>query len=75
MRGRKVINGCVLMKLPFPYFRSRKRAAKSGRQDEELFAQASELALLRLEQCMADLQKNDSSLEMEFHLPSDERVH
>ena len=42
------------MKFPFPQFSSRK-AEKLSRQDEKVFAEASELALLRLEQCIADL--------------------
>ncbi len=42
------------MKFPFPQFSSRK-AEKLSRQDERVFAEASELALLRLEQCIADL--------------------
>jgi hypothetical protein len=43
------------MKFPFPHFPSRKKTAKLTRQDERVFAEASELARLRLEQCIADL--------------------
>jgi len=41
--------------MKLPHFRSRKKFEKSSKQDEEVFAEASELALLRLEQCIADL--------------------
>jgi hypothetical protein len=44
------------MKFPFPHFPSRQKTAKLTRQDERVFAEASELAQLRLEQCIADLQ-------------------
>lgn len=37
-----------------PHFRSHKKFEKLDKQDEEVFAEASELALLRLEQCFAD---------------------
>jgi hypothetical protein len=40
----------------FPRFPSRKKNAKSTRQEENVFTEASELAQLRLEQCIADLQ-------------------
>ena len=43
------------MKFPLPRFSSRE-PEKLSRQDERVFAEASELALLRLEQCIADLQ-------------------
>ncbi len=65
---------CIRMKLSLPLFQSGERYKKFKR-DEQVFADAIELALLRLEQCIADLPKNGSSLEMEFHLPSNERVH
>jgi hypothetical protein len=42
------------MKFSFPHFPSRKRTAKLTRQDERVFAEAGELARLRLEQCIAD---------------------
>jgi hypothetical protein len=41
--------------MKLPHFPSRKKFEKSSKQDEEVFAKASELALLRLEQCIADL--------------------
>ncbi len=44
------------MKFPFPHFPSRKKTAKLTRQEERVFAEASELAQLRVEQCIADLQ-------------------
>jgi hypothetical protein len=37
-----------------PHFRSRKKSEKLVKQNEAVFAEASELALLRLEQCFAD---------------------
>jgi hypothetical protein len=41
------------MKLPrFPF---RKKVQDFNKQDEKVFAEASELAQLRLEQCIADL--------------------
>lgn len=43
------------MKFPFPHFPSRKKTPKLTRRDERVFAEASELARLRLEQCIADL--------------------
>jgi len=43
------------MKFPFPHFPSPKKTEKLTRQDERVFAEASELARLRLEQCIADL--------------------
>ncbi len=46
----------MIMKFPFPYFPSRKKTAKLTRQEERVFAEASELAQLRVEQCIADLQ-------------------
>jgi len=41
--------------MKLPHFPSLKKIEKSGRQDEKVFAEASEPALLRLEQCIADL--------------------
>jgi hypothetical protein len=41
--------------MKFPHFRS-KNVEGLSKQDETVFAEASELALLRLEQCIADLQ-------------------
>jgi hypothetical protein len=41
--------------MKLPHFASRKKLDKLSKQDEEVFAEASELALLRLEQCIADL--------------------
>jgi len=40
------------MKFPLPF---RKKAQTMTRQDEKIFAEARELAQLRLEQCIADL--------------------
>jgi|KBSMisStandDraft_5_1062788.scaffolds.fasta_scaffold09267_2 hypothetical protein len=48
--GRK---GFSEMKFPFPKF-SLRRPGKLSRRDARVFAEASELALLRLEQCIAD---------------------
>ena len=48
-----ILGGTHDMKLP--HFPSLKKIEKSRRQDEKVFAEASELALLRLEQCIADL--------------------
>jgi hypothetical protein len=46
-------NGIQPMKLPrFPF---RKKVQDFSKQDEKVFAEASELAQLRLEQCIADL--------------------
>ena len=39
-----------------PHLAWRKKFDKLNKQDEEVFAEASQLALLRLEQCIADLQ-------------------
>jgi len=44
------------MKFPSPHFPSRQKTAKLTSQEERVFAEASELAQLRLEQCIADLQ-------------------
>jgi len=41
--------------MKFPHFQSRKKIERLSRQDEKVFAEASELAQLRLEQSMADL--------------------
>jgi hypothetical protein len=43
------------MKFSLPHFPLRKKTTKFTKQDERLFAEASELAKLRLEQCIADL--------------------
>ena len=40
--------------MKLPQFSFRKDPQKSAKQDDEVFAEASELAMLRLEQCMAD---------------------
>jgi hypothetical protein len=42
--------------MKLPHFPSRKKVENLSKQDEEVFAEASELAVLRLEQCIADLQ-------------------
>lgn len=49
------------MKLAFPHLHFSKRQQRR-KQDEETFAQASALALLRLQQCKADLQEPHPSL-------------
>jgi hypothetical protein len=41
--------------MKLPYFSSRKKIERLSRQDEKVFAEASELAQLRLEQSIADL--------------------
>jgi len=41
--------------MKLPHFASRKQFDKLSKQDEEVFADATELARLRLEQCIADL--------------------
>ncbi len=41
--------------MKLPHFASRKQFDKLSKQDEEVFAEATELARLRLEQCIADL--------------------
>jgi hypothetical protein len=41
--------------MKLPYFSSRKKIERLSRQDEKIFAEASELAQLRLEQSIADL--------------------
>ena len=40
--------------MKLPHFSLRKKVGTLNRQDEEVFAQAKELALLRLEQSIAD---------------------
>jgi hypothetical protein len=40
--------------MKLPHFSLRKKVERLNRQDEEVFAQAKELALLRLEQSIAD---------------------
>ena len=40
--------------MKLPQFSFRNNPQKSNKQDDEVFAEASELAMLRLEQCMAD---------------------
>jgi hypothetical protein len=41
--------------MKLPYFPVRGKIEKLSPQNEKVFAEASELALLRLEQCIADL--------------------
>ena len=41
--------------MKLPYFSSRKKIEKLSREDEKVFAEASALAHLRLEQSIADL--------------------
>jgi hypothetical protein len=41
--------------MKFPHFASRKNTETLSKQDEKIFAEASELAQLRLEQTIADL--------------------
>jgi hypothetical protein len=50
-----IIRLIIIMIFSFPRFPSRKKTAKSTRQEENVFIEASELAQLRLEQCIADL--------------------
>jgi hypothetical protein len=47
--------GATGHKMKLPHFSSRKEFEKLSTQDEQVFAEASELAVLRLEQCIADL--------------------
>jgi len=42
--------------MKFPQLRIGKKAQTMSRQDEEVFLEASQLARLRLEQCIADLE-------------------
>jgi hypothetical protein len=42
------------MRFPFPQFSSRRKSHQLSQQDEAVFAEAKELAQLRLEQCIAD---------------------
>jgi len=42
--------------MKFPYFRYRKEMKSSTTQQERVFAEATELAHRRLEQCVTDLQ-------------------
>ena len=51
-----IICATVLNDMKFPPFPFRKKAQDLSKQDEKVFAEASELAQLRLEQCLADLQ-------------------
>ena len=44
------------MKLAFPHFHFHKHPVQQKKKDEVVFAEARELAQLRLEQCVADLQ-------------------
>ena len=44
------------MKFSFPHFPSRQKTAKLTKLEERVLAEAGELARLRLEQCIADLQ-------------------
>lgn len=46
------------MKFPLPLFHSRKQSKELNKHDEKVFIEASELAQLRLEQYMADLQSS-----------------
>ena len=50
-----IIAGATGHEMKLPHFASRNKFDKLSKQDEEVFAEASELALLRLEQCIADL--------------------
>ena len=45
-------NGLTKMKLP--HFLSRKKFTQLSKQEEQVFAEASELALRRLQQCIDD---------------------
>jgi hypothetical protein len=44
------------MKFPFPHFPSHQKTAKLTSQGKRVLAEASELAQLRADQCIADLQ-------------------
>ena len=50
-----IITGATGHEMKLPHFSPRKNFEKLSKQDEGVFAEASELALLRLEQCIADL--------------------
>ena len=50
-----IISAQQVARMKLPQFPSRKNSQKPNKQDDEVFAEASELAVLRLEQCMADL--------------------
>jgi hypothetical protein len=41
--------------MKLPHFLSRRKLGRLSKHDERVFAEASELATLRLEQCIADL--------------------
>ena len=53
-----MFNRCVtIRKMKLPYLPARNKfLGKLSKQDEEVFDQAKQLASLRLEQCIADLQ-------------------
>ena len=50
-----IISAQQVATMKLPQFPSRRNSQKTNKQDDEVFAEASELAMLRLEQCMADL--------------------
>ena len=50
-----IISAQQVARMKLPQFSSRKNSQKPKTQDDEVFAEASQLAMLRLEQCMADL--------------------
>ena len=50
-----IISAQQVATMKLPQFSSRRNSQKPNKQDDEVFAEASELAMLRLEQCMADL--------------------
>jgi hypothetical protein len=62
------------MKFSFPHFPSRQKTPKLTRRDERVFAEASELARLRLEQCIADLHIWLPTADDTLHLQSDRGV-
>ena len=48
--------------MKLPHFPSRKEFKQLSKQEEQVFAEARELALLRLEQCIADLRLSVSTM-------------
>jgi hypothetical protein len=62
------------MKFPFPHFPSRQKTANLTRQEERVFAEASQLVQLRLEQCIADLQIWPPTTNYALHGQSDRDV-
>jgi hypothetical protein len=57
-----IISAQHVARMKLPQFPSRKNSQRPNKQDDEVFAEASELAMLRLEQCMADLRISSPEL-------------